>query len=178
MPNRLRPSRLRCKDYRHEVLPAGKLFSWSRRTTYSLVAPCSEAVLDLGGRRKRILAWTHRRGRRGHAHRTVCVRGAAVLSRMAEPYQTLYTTCSPTHGLYTHGPVQSPSLLYKKCKRYDMFNCMEVVPGSWSITCALGAHAERFNGGARPLEANPCLPEPARTTVSPVHCRSAAEKSV
>ena len=41
----------------------------------------------------------------------------------------------------------------------------------------LGAHAERYNGGARPLEAKPCLAEPARTTSLPVKCRSAAEKS-
>ena len=60
--------------------------------------------------------------------RTVqCAYVVLLFSRMAEPYQTLYTTCSPTHGLYTHGPVQSPSLLYKKCKRLVMFNCPEVV---------------------------------------------------
>ena len=57
-------------------------------------------------------------------------RGAYVVllfSRMAEPYQTLYTTCSPTHGLYTHGPVQSSSLLYTQRERLLMFNWPEVV---------------------------------------------------
>ena len=102
---------------------ASKLFSWTRRTTYVPVAPRAEAVLDLGGRRKSVLAWTHRR----RTPRACAPYVVLLSSRMAEPYQTLYTTCSPTHGLYTHGPVQSPSLLYKKCKPYAIFYCPEVV---------------------------------------------------
>ena len=65
---------------RQKTTSASKLFSWTRKTTYLPVAPRAEAVLDLGGRRKMALAWTHRRGRRGRAHRTVCVRGAAIYS--------------------------------------------------------------------------------------------------
>ena len=116
-----RPQRSRttsAEDNQHN----SKLLSWTRRTTYPLAAPRAEAVLDLGGRRKRVLAFgptaVDAAGMRN-------VRGAYVVllsSRMAGPYQTLYTTCSPTHGLYTHGPVQSPSLLYKKCKRLAMFH--------------------------------------------------------
>ena len=41
----------------------------------------------------------------------------------------------------------------------------------------LGAHAERWQGGARPLEARPCLPEPASTTSWSVQCRFAAGES-
>ena len=67
-------------------------------------------------------------GRRGHA----TVRGAYVVllfSRMAEPYQTLYTTCSPTHMLYTHGPVQGSIAHFtrvlsrrEKCKMQAIVN--------------------------------------------------------
>ena len=41
----------------------------------------------------------------------------------------------------------------------------------------LGAHAERWQGGAWHLEARPCLPEPAGTTSWLVQCRFAAGKS-
>ena len=81
--------------------------------------------------------------------RTVqCAYVVLLFSRMAEPYQTLYTTCSPTHGLYTHGPVQSPSLLYKKCKRLLIFkHCPEVVINFISPPTTL---APRLQGAVRP----------------------------
>ena len=60
--------------------------------------------------------------------RTVqCAYVVLLFSRMAKPYQTLYITCSPTHMHYTHGPVQSSSLLYTQRERLLIFNCPEVV---------------------------------------------------
>ena len=76
---------------RNKVLSASKLFSWTRRTTCLPVEPRDEAALDLGGRRKSVLAWPTAVGRRGHAHRTWCVRGLIVKYTPAGFKYTVYT---------------------------------------------------------------------------------------